>query len=53
MISCKVKWKTRSRSESESKQGIEYDVIDPKRDDLAMSRLKLGYNPAEDRTDVR
>ena len=42
MISCKVKWKTRSRSESESEQGAEYDVIDPKPDDLSMTRLKVG-----------
>ena len=32
----------RSRSESESKQGDEYVVIDPKPDDLSMARLKVG-----------
>ena len=30
-----------------------YDEIDPKPDDLSMSRLKVEYNPLEDRTDVR
>ena len=40
MILCKVKLKRRSRSESESKKGEKYNIIDPKPDDLAMSRLK-------------
>ena len=42
MILCEVKLKRRSRSESESEEGEEYNVIDPKPDDLAMSRLKVG-----------
>ena len=42
MIACKVKSERRSRSESESKQGDEYVVIDPKPDDLSMARLKVG-----------
>ena len=32
--------KTRSRSESESEKGGKYDVVDPKPNDLTMSRLK-------------
>ena len=40
-ISCEVKQKMRSRSESESALGEEYDVVDPKPCELAMSRLKV------------
>ena len=32
--------KSRSRSESESEEGEKYHVVDPKPDDLTMSRLK-------------
>ena len=31
-----------SRSESESEEGVESRVLDPKRGDLAMGRLKRG-----------
>ena len=31
----------RSRSESESEMGVKFRVVDPKRDDLAMSRMKI------------
>ena len=31
----------RSRSESESEQGIESVIVDPKRSDLSMARVKL------------
>ena len=38
-----VKPKRRSRSESESEQGeLRYACVDPKPDDLPMSRLKEG-----------
>ena len=40
-ISCKVKLKKWSRSESESEQGEEYAVVDPKPSDLPMSRVKF------------
>ena len=42
MLSCEVKSERRSRSESESEEGAKYDDIDPKPDDLAMSRMKVG-----------
>ena len=42
MLSCEVKLERRSRSESESEKGEKYDDIDPKPDDLAMSRMKVG-----------
>ena len=32
--------KSRSRSESESEEGEKYHVVDPKPNDLTMSRLK-------------
>ena len=41
MISCKVKLKKWSRSESESEEGVEYEVVDPKPGDLSMSRVKV------------
>ncbi len=41
MLTCKVKPKRWSRSESESEQGDKYVCIDPKPDDLSMSRLKV------------
>lgn len=40
-MSCKVKPKRWSRSESESEQGVEYAVVDPKPSDLPMSRVKV------------
>ena len=40
VVSGEVK-ETRSRSESESEQGVQSDTADPKRSDLSMSRLKL------------
>ena len=42
----------RSRSESESEQGVQSSEADPKLSDLPMGRLKRGYDPVEDRTDV-
>ena len=41
MISCKVKLKKWSRSESESEEGVEYVIVDPKPGDLSMSRVKV------------
>ena len=41
-MSCEVKREKRSRSESESEQGVKYDAVDPKPGDLAMTRLKFG-----------
>ena len=41
MITCKVKLKKWSRSESESEEGVEYVVVDPKPGDLSMSRVKV------------
>ena len=41
MISCKVKLKKWSRSESESEEGVEYAIVDPKPGDLSMSRVKV------------
>ena len=41
MISCKVKLKKWSRSESESEIGEEYEVVDPNPGDLSMSRVKV------------
>ena len=35
-------WEGRSRSESESEQGIESDALDAKPGDLSMGRLKFG-----------
>ena len=40
------------RSESESEQGVKFVVLDPKPSDLAMSWLKVGQHPLEDRTGV-
>ena len=40
-ISCKVNLKKRSRSESESEQGVQYEVVDPKPGDLPMCRVKV------------
>ena len=37
----KVKLKKWSRSESESEEGVESDVVDPKPGDLPMCRLKV------------
>ena len=37
----KVKLKKRSHSESESEEGVEFVVVDPKPSDLLMSRLKV------------
>ena len=41
MITCKVKLKKWSRSESEFEMSDEYVVIDPKPSDLSMSRVKV------------
>ena len=41
MIPCKVKLKKWSRSESESEEGVEYVVVNPKPGDLSMSRVKV------------
>ena len=41
-FTCEVKPKRRSRSESESDKGEQYVCVDPKPDDLSMSRLKEG-----------
>ncbi len=35
-------YQVRSRSESESEQGVKSHAIDPKPYDLSMSRLKIG-----------
>ncbi len=40
MYTCEVKEKIRSRSESESEQGVQYVYVDPKPDDLAMIKMK-------------
>ena len=39
-MSCEVKREKRSRSESESEEGVKLDEVDPKPGELAMSRLK-------------
>ena len=39
-VTCEVKGKTRSRSESESEQGAKYVVADPKPGELPMVRVK-------------
>ena len=41
-VACEVKPKRRSRSESESEEGVEYAAVDPKPGDLPMSRVKVG-----------
>ena len=41
MISCKVKLKKWSRSESEFEESDEYAIVDPKPGDLSMSRVKV------------
>jgi len=41
-VSSEVKgWESRSRSESEPEQGVEFEAVDPKPGDLPMARLKL------------
>jgi hypothetical protein len=40
----------RSRSESESEQGVEFRGVDPKPDELPMARVKPVYQPVEART---
>ena len=40
-VSSELKADRRMRSESESEQGVQFVVLDPKPGDLAMSRLKV------------
>jgi hypothetical protein len=42
VVSSKVNRSTGSRSESKSEKGVELLVLDPKRCDLSMGRLKRG-----------
>ena len=39
-FACEVKAGSRSRSESESEQGVKYAGVDPKPGDLPLSRVK-------------
>ena len=42
LVACKGKdMDIRTRSESESEQGVQFDAVDPKPGDLAMVRLKV------------
>ena len=47
----KVKRK-RAVAKASLKMAIQLAGIDAKRDDLPLARLKVGYNPLEDRTGV-
>ena len=54
MLSCRLSWRNGAEGKpSLNRATIMYDDIDPKPDDLARSRMKVGYNPLEVRTDVR
>ena len=44
---------TRSRSESESEEGVKSVVVDAKPSDLPLARLKDGSHHLEDRTNKR
>ena len=41
-MTCEVKPRKRSHSESEPEQGVKYVEVDPKPSDLVMTRLKSG-----------
>ena len=41
-VASEVKWKTWSRSESESEQGVKSDAVDANPSDLPLARMKSG-----------
>ena len=51
ILSGEVKRK-RAVAKASLKMAIQLAGIDAKRDDLPLARLKVGYNPLEDRTGV-